>query len=257
MKKNSLFTFLLLISFLSFGQSLEISVKKGVVTVNNSKRTPNHLPLTLSKDAKISSAESAILIAHKGTKYAKIYCPCENLTYSAVLSKVNQQAIQGSSYSHVVFSKPIESEQGVQKGSSSRGGGETETYEFNTVDSAFIYNQDYNIWWKFPNPLNYLEAPVIVDMSGNVVAHIGTENSFNTSTLSPGWYVLKFKAETRLEDHKANLTIANPFKILDVSEKADIASLISAIEMQTKEFGDDIFEIYLEDFLLSNRIVGY
>ena len=85
-------------------QDILLSVKKGTITIDKVQWLSTYPPKKLNKTSIINSSDDAIILVRKGSKLAKIYCPCNNLKYSEVNQKINGQAIKSNSYSLLLFS---------------------------------------------------------------------------------------------------------------------------------------------------------
>ncbi|MFM7684279.1 MAG: hypothetical protein ACKO7P_16295, partial [Bacteroidota bacterium] len=175
-------------------QDILLSVKKGEITIDKVKWLSTYPPKKLNKSTIINSSNDAIILVRKGSKLAKIYCPCNNLTYSDLSQKINVQAIKSNSYSNVIFNKPLESEIGTQKGSVSRGTDQSETFYINIIDSALIFNNEYNINWRSTNDLKYIEPPKIKSLVDDTIIELNGLNNIQLSQFKPGLYEFTLKA---------------------------------------------------------------
>jgi hypothetical protein len=238
-------------------QDILLSVKKGTVTVDKVQWLSTYPPKKLNKTSVINSSNDAIILVRKNSKYAKIYCPCENLKYSEINQKINGQAIKSNSYSNVIFNKPLETEIGKQKGSVSRGAEQDEAFFINISDSALVFNTDYTISWRSSNELKYLEQPKIKSVVDNTIIELNEVNNVELTQLAPGWYELSFKASSITSQNDILIQLSVVFKVLTQQEKDKILIDTERIQKETALFGEDIYEIYLLDYLNSNKILGF
>jgi hypothetical protein len=179
------------------------------------------------------------------------------LKYSEVNQKINGQAIKSNSYSNVIFNKPLETEIGTQKGSVSRGTEQSEAFYINILDSALIFNNDYTINWRSTNELKYLEPPKIKSLVDNTIIEFNDFNNILLSQLKPGWYELNLKATPISNVKNDVIQINRAFKVLSQKEKDEILLETERIKKETELLGEDIYEIYLLDFLNSKNIIGF
>jgi hypothetical protein len=256
---TKLLSFLIALTILKtiVAQDILLSVKKGTVLIDQTNWQVSYPPKKITKSSTISSNGEAILLVRKGSKYAKIYCPCENLSYTQINQKINSQAIKSNSYSNVIFNKPLETELGVQKGSASRGGGQEDNFYINIEDSSVIYNPEFVIEWRSPSNLSYIDGPQLINSKDSSVRLLPSQTSIETVDLEPGWYTLKFKANTMIKEQNVVLNAVIPFYIPSNEEKEKINLNIEELKRSTIAFGEDIYEIYLTEFLTKNRILGY
>jgi hypothetical protein len=238
-------------------QDILLSVKKGAITIDKVQWLSTYPPKKISKTSIINSSDDAIILVRKGSKLAKIYCPCNNLKYSEVNQKINGQAIKSNSYSNVIFNKPLETEIGTQKGSVSRGTEQSEAFYINILDSALIFNNDYTINWRSTNELKYLEPPKIKSLVDNTIIEFNDFNNILLSQLKPGWYELNLKATPISNVKNDVIQINRAFKVLSQKEKDEILLETERIKKETELLGEDIYEIYLLDFLNSKNIIGF
>lgn len=256
---KSLFLFIFCLSITSYhhAQDILVSVKKGFITIDQVRWQSTYPPKKLNKTSIINSTDDAIILVRKGSKFAKIYCPCENLNYSVINQKINGQAIKSNSYSNVIFNKPLESEIGTQKGSVSRGTDQSETFYINIVDSALIFNNEYNINWRSTNELKYIEPPKIKSLVDDTFIELNGLNNIQLSQFKTGWYEFTLKASQISGENTVAINVKSIFRVLTQEEKNQILLEIEKIKKETTLLGEDIYEIYLQDFLNSNKIIGY
>jgi len=254
--------FFILIVILSFitnlkAQDILVAVKKGAVTINDATVTSKSLPKKVTKNTRISSKQEAILLINKGSKYNKIYCPCEELSYADITKKLGQQSIKGNSSTQVIFNKPLEKEGGAQKGSVSRGGNSEQDFFINIEDSALIFNASYSIEWKSPYEITYSKQPELLNLETNLTQQLSSNSSIETATLVPGWYELYFEGQTLLNSKLVSIKLRIPFQIPTLEQKELISAEIEEIKAATIDLGEDIYEIYLNEYLLSKHILGF
>ena len=245
------------ILFQAQAQDVMVAVKKGSALVNSAKLQSNSLPKKITKSTVINAESGTVLLVKKGDKYTKIYCPCNDLKYSEIVKNIGQQSVKSNSYTQVIFNKPIENDGGTQKGSVSRGEGQEQTFFINIEDSALIYNTAFFIEWKSPSELKYTVVPQLKNLQTQQVEPHAKPNGFEVAPLTSGWYQLYFEAQTILDGKAVNLKLNVPFYIPTDEERKNISSEINEIREGTMDLGEDIFELFLNDYLLTHRIAGY
>jgi hypothetical protein len=151
----------------------------------------------------------------------------------------------------------LETEIGKQKGSVSRGAEQDEAFFINISDSALVFNTDYTISWRSSNELKYLEQPKIKSVVDNTIIELNEVNNVELTQLAPGWYELSFKASSITSQNDILIQLSVVFKVLTQQEKDKILIDTERIQKETALFGEDIYEIYLLDYLNSNKILGF
>ena len=256
--KQLIFQLLLFgILFPAQAQDVMVAVKKGSAIVNGAKLQSNSLPKKITKSTVISGENGTVLLVKKGDKYTKIYCPCNDIKYSEIIKNLGQSSVKSSTYTQVIFNKPIENEVGTQKGSVSRGEGYGQTFFINIEDSMLIFNETFFIEWKSQSELNFTVWPQLKNLQTEQVEQLDKSNGFEVTPLTSGWYQLYFEAQTILDEKSVNLKLNVPFYIPTDEEKKKILFEINEIREGTIDLGEDIFELFLNDYLLSRRIAGY
>jgi hypothetical protein len=238
-------------------QDIFVAVKKGAVTINDATVTSKSLPKKVTKNTRISSKKEAILLINKGSKYNKIYCPCEELSYADITKKLSQQPVKGNSSTQVIFNKPLEKEGGAQKGSVSRGGNGEQDFYINIEDSAVIFNASYSIEWKTPFQITYSKQPELLNLETKLTQQLSSNSSIETATLVSGWYELSFEGQTVIDSKLVSIKLRIPFQIPTPEQKELISAEIEELKAATIDLGEDIFEIYLNEYLLSKHILGF
>jgi hypothetical protein len=256
--KQFIFNLLLFgILFPAQAQDVMVAVKKGSAVVNGAKLQSNSLPKKITKSTLINAESGTVLLVKKGDKYTKIYCPCKDLKYPEIVKNIGQQSVKGNSYTQVIFNKPIEKEGGTQKGSVSRGGNGEQEFYINIEDSAIIFNASYTIEWKSPFEITYSKQPELRNLETKQTQQLPSNSAIETATLVPGWYELYFEGQTVLDSKQVSIKLSIPFQMPTPAQKALISAEIEQIKAATIDLGEDIYEIYLDEYLLSNRILGF
>lgn len=245
------------ILFQAQAQDVMVAVKKGSALVNGAMLQSNSLPKKITKSTVINAESGTVLLVKKGDKYTKIYCPCNDLKYTEIVKNLGQQSVKGNSYTQVIFNKPIEKEGGAQKGSVSRGGNEEQSFYINIEDSAIIFNETYTIEWKTPFETTYSIQPELRNLETKQTQQLPSNSAIETATLVPGWYELYFEGQTVLDSKLVSIKLRIPFLMPTPEQIALISAEIEQIKAATIDLGEDIYEIYLDEYLLSKHIVGY
>ena len=102
-----------------------------------------------------------------------------------------------------------------------------------------------------------MEQPKIKSVVDNTIIELNEVNNFEINQLTPGWYELSFKASSITSQNDILIQLNVVFKVLTQQEKDKILIDTERIQKETALFGEDIYEIYLLDYLDSNKILGF
>lgn len=243
-----------------YAQDIKLSVKKGIAKINGKEWLKNYPPKSILKTDKISASENAILIFRKGSSFARINCPCTNLSYKIISKKLTLNSVNISpSTIDVIFNKPLEAEASKQKGGVSRGDvTEIDTFSINLIDSAWIMSDEYFVHWESDFPSKQLGNMKLYkkdDVSSPIVE--SEKNIINLQGLSPGWYQLDFEVELSITLKTYNVNGSLVFLLPTNEEKMQVLNEITAIIKELNQFeNEELTSIIIDEFKNTRRLYG-
>ena len=239
-----------------FSQDITVSVKKGKVIIND-KEFSNSYPKKILKTDKISASTDAILLIRKSTSAELIKCPCSDLSFAQISKKLSSSKAKVTTYTNVVFNKPLQSEVKPQKGGVSRGtGGEIDTFSINIVDSAWIMNDLYRVEWHSDfesTPLNI----GLYSQEADTPIEESSKKYIDLKTLKAGWYHIDLKIQQKGLTESWDYTDSYIFYVPTPDEKEQVLMELKGISEELKQFEDEEFsKIILDSYKKEHHLVG-
>lgn len=240
-----------------FSQDITVSVKKGKVIIND-KEFSNSYPKQILKTDKISASTDAILLIRKSTSAELIKCPCSDLSFAQISKKLSSSKAKVTTYTNVVFNKPLQSEVKPQKGGVSRGtGGEIDTFSINIVDSAWIMNDLYRVEWHSDFESTPIGNIVLYSQEADTPIEESSKKYIDLKTLKAGWYHIDFKIRQKGLTESWNTEASYIFYVPTPDEKEQVLMELKGISEELKQFEDEEFsKIILDSYKKEHHLVG-